>query len=89
MPRRRKCDWFVEPRDSATNEIIVSALRDWGKEDGIIIGLVDDAGRAHNVYQVPYSLVAIFWRNRRQMGLDFFVYNRQGPHGKVRRWKFQ
>jgi hypothetical protein len=89
MPRRRKCDWFIKPRDSATNEIIVSALREWGKEDDIIIGLVDDTGRAHNVYQVPYLLVTIFWRNRRQMGLDFFIYNRQGSHGKVRRWKFQ
>lgn len=88
MPQRKRCEWFVEPRDSQTNERIVSALRDWGKEDDIIIGVEDDVGHMHNVYRVPYALVAVFGRNRRQTGLDFFVYNRRGPQGKVRRWEF-
>ena len=88
MPQRKTYEWFVEPRDSRTNERIVSALRDWGKEDDVIIGMEDDAGHTHNVYRVPYALVAVFGRNRRQAGLDFLVYNRRGGHKKVRRWKF-
>lgn len=90
MPRRKKCEWFVEPLDGDTNRVVFSVLRDSGAEDGMLIGVRGADGRTHNVYRVPdHQALQPLIRSRASKGLCFNVYTKRSPHGKLVKWKFE
>ena len=82
--------WFVEPRNTFTNQVIASRLAQQNQagEDRQAVVMLDDRGKSPSVWQVDYSFVAELLRSKRTVSLDFRVYNRRGDRGPIRCWKF-
>ncbi len=75
--------WFIEPKDSFTNEAIARVT---DTEDAETSKFCED-GRKHDLWCVPYSIVSFFLKSKRTDPLTFTVWVRRG-NGKIRKWLF-
>lgn len=92
MEKKRKTYWFVEPLDAWTNSVIYSEMSmSSGLENTNYTFLVDRNGwiEEANVWEAPHSFISKLYRSKKEMMLNFRVYNRIGSHGPARLWKFE
>jgi hypothetical protein len=87
-PRKRECQWFVEPKSAHTNQVIVAelaAMIDVSENREML----DAAGQSHHVYRVSeYKFITELNKAKFKFSLDFIVFSRQGNNGPIREWKF-
>jgi hypothetical protein len=89
MSKKISTDWFVEPLDSHTNEIIAKNLAAVNKVDENV-DVIDASGESHSVFQVEdHSFVTRLYKDKRKFSLNFNVYYRQGKNSKLRPWRFE
>lgn len=86
----RVTEWFVEPKDGFSNEVIFTYLADLnaGSPDNTMRGLLDNKGNPHDVIQVEHRVVTVIEKNRQTFGLAFKVYNRRQGDSFIREWRF-
>ena len=70
----RTYSWFLEPLNAYTNQVFSREL----PEENFFRGLRDRDGTSHNLWRSPGALVTRFRRSRRDLGIDFLVYCREG-----------
>lgn len=90
MKKRTECEWFVEPLDDQTNQIIFRHLAETGAggDDDMFIHLPDSKGTFHNVLKVPdHRFIAQLQRSRENLDLHFLIFTREGG-GKLKLWPF-
>jgi hypothetical protein len=77
---KKKCFWFIEPRDARTNEIIARRLAELNEiADSMNQNLKDDKGREHSVYQIKdHKRILEFYKSKDQFQLKFNIYTRTG-----------
>ncbi len=88
MVKKRRIEWFVEPLDSHTSEIMARYLTSIGSlvEQ---TGIKDDKGINRLVYQVPdHSVITRFNKDERKFNLKFEVYYQQNGYGPIKLWAF-
>jgi hypothetical protein len=82
-------EWFVEPCDSHTNEVIAKNLAALNQID-THASLYDSDGFSHSVFQVEgHSFITRLYKDRHKFSLRFNVFSRQGRNGKLNPWKFE
>lgn len=81
---RTICDWFIEPLDAQTNEVI---SRELPVENADRITFTRE-GRTHTLWQCPFNLVSRLDKSRGSLKLRFQVYNRFGLNGRIRKCPF-
>ena len=88
MATTRVYEWFIEPLNDFTNEVIARVMADVGESDfsNLSLALHDNEGKVHNVWSVDYSLVNQLQKS--QQPLKFAVFNRCSSHAPIRRWQF-
>ncbi len=72
--RKRTYEWFIEPLDADTNSAIAREVPD----ENALRGVADDAGVRHDLYRISATLMAKFRGSRRQCGLKFNLFVREG-----------
>lgn len=88
MSKKVETEWFVEPLDANTNEIIAKFLANLNQVDENH-ALTDSSGAERSVFQVSnYALVARLYKDRFKFSLKFKVYTRQGRYSLLRPWFF-
>lgn len=88
MKKKVDTEWFVEPLDANTNEVIVRFLASLN-EVYENYALRDDKGVARTVFQLgKYSLVGRLYADKFKFSLKFKVYTRRGRHSPLRPWLF-
>jgi hypothetical protein len=83
MPKlRRKVnyEWFVEPRNSHTNEVI---MRKCSPEE-TLDGFMCENGKPHDLIRCGYNTVRYLVVSENDLGIDFRIFNRPGSRGKLR-----
>ena len=75
--------WYVEPLDARTNEVIAKGLSQDTDESPKTHARLED-GRYHDLWKLPFSVVAFLSRSKGSLGLSFNVCNRAGQ-GKIRK----
>lgn len=82
--------WFVEPRNSATNENAMMALVGLcnATEDKIYRGKVDNRGMMHDVVEVNHPFVALMERNIANPEHLFRVFTQAEGESAMRLWLF-
>lgn len=88
MKKKVETEWFVEPLDANTNEIIVRSLASLNQvyEN---YALSDEEGIERSVFQLDkYSFVSRLYADRRKFSLKFKVYTRRGKHSPLSPWLF-
>ncbi|HZJ41088.1 MAG TPA: hypothetical protein VFD16_02395 [Candidatus Saccharimonadales bacterium] len=80
-------NWFVEPEDANTNEIIARNLRAINQvEESVALKDANDNDRA--VYQVNnYSFITQLYKDSGKFQLHFKVFYRSGKNGSLRLWE--
>lgn len=85
-PKEKIMNWFVEPEDAHSNEVIAKNLLALSQLDESV-ALVDDEGKFHSVFQVEnYTFVTHLYKDRTKFQLHFKVFNRPGKNGPLRLW---
>ena len=82
MRKKRNYSWFIEPRDSHTNEVLARELT----EDDFKKGVLCVDGR-HNLWQCPWDFVRNLIKSRKTLKVNFKVFNQQG-NGAIRECMF-
>ena len=86
MPKNNRCyEWFIEPLNSETNESFTNYLNIKGERIDILPNLIDNKGKEHSCYRVPYPIVNHINKLKLEI-LKFKVYNRENNSGKIREW---
>ena len=84
----RTYNWFLEPKNLHTNEIVAQALAEEGTTEERMVGARDDKGRRHNLWPCKHSLIQFLERSRSQnLAIKFNVFAQEG-RGKIRRFPF-
>ncbi len=76
--------WFVEAKDAQTNAIISRELSGDTCREGVKCA----DGIKRNLWECNYHFVSRLKRNRKQLRLEFAVFNQDGPNSEIREWKF-
>jgi len=83
--------WYLEPLDGFTNDVIArSLIEKIGDCDADrSVEVVDEDGARHSVWEVDYPFVAKMQQSKRSFGqpLRFNVFNKRGQ-GPLRPWRF-
>lgn len=82
MPKKRKHNWFIYPKDAHTNEV-VARLTDGGTsgfESEALTAICED-GKSRNLWRISETQAWILWRSRKDLKFD--VFNQVGA-GKIR-----
>lgn len=88
MSKKVETQWFVEPLDANTNEVIVRFLINQC-EVYENYSLRDNKGVARTVLQLEkYSYVSRLYNDKFKFSLKFKIYTRQGSHSSLRPWLF-
>jgi hypothetical protein len=87
MAKKQKYEWFVKPLDDFTNQAITDLLSKTADVDEIC-ELNFDQDKITNVLRVNYGTVQLIQYSKKHMPLMFRIFNRRGPNGQVREWKF-
>lgn len=77
---KREHEWFLEPRDSHTNEVISKNVG----EENILQNVVCADGQKHNLWRCPSGMVTMLWRSRGNLKIRFQIFSRELPNGKIR-----
>ena len=87
MEKKKECQWFVEPKDAHTNEVIVRSLAaDIEVSENKMI--FDNLKQKHSVYQiVKYSFITELYKDKSKFSLDFVVFYRLSSYGPIKEWK--
>ncbi len=88
----RKIYWFVEPLDTWTNSVIYSEISNSLGSEQVQYELLVDKGSFFdevNVWEVPHSIITKLYRNKRELNLNFRVYNRANNRGIAKLWRFE
>ncbi|MDO9510055.1 MAG: hypothetical protein Q7J14_02075 [Candidatus Magasanikbacteria bacterium] len=78
-------EWFIEPLNSDTNESFSDYLNSKGERIDLLPNLIDNKGKGHSCYRVPYTVVNHINKLRLEI-LKFKVYNREKNSGPIREW---
>lgn len=82
-------EWFVEPCDSHTNEVIAKNLAALNQID-THASLYDSDGFSHSVFQVEdHSFITRLYKDRYKFALRFNIFFRQGKYDKLHPWRFE
>lgn len=86
--KKKQTNWFVEPLDANTNEVICRTLI--ASHDLIEhISMLDENEESHSVIEVPnYAFINKLYKSKAKFKLDFNVYSKQGKYGKIKLWRF-
>ncbi len=85
-PKEKNMNWFVEPEDAHSNEVIAKSLLALSQLDESV-ALLDSEGVEHSVFQVEnYAFVTRLYKDRTKFQLHFKVFNRSGKNGPLRLW---
>jgi hypothetical protein len=83
---KQEYQWFVEPLDSHTNEVIARLLeQDMGAD---LTTITDEHGETKEAFIVEHKHIQALENSKKQQNLRFRKYNRKGKDGKIREWKF-
>ncbi len=88
MKKKVETQWFVEPLDANTNEVIVKFLINLGQvyEN---YALRDEKGIPRTVLQLEkYSYVSRLYSDKFKFSLKFKIYTRRGNRSPLRPWLF-
>jgi hypothetical protein len=86
-PTEKVMNWFVEPEDAQTNEVLAKSLLALSQLDESV-ALLDSEGEEHSVFQVEaYSFVTRLYKDMTKFHLHFKVFYRSGTNGPLRLWK--
>lgn len=81
-------NWFVEPLDAFTNEVISKEL---AKTSDVVesVELKVSDGTVHSMFQVPsYRIVSQLNAGKKTFSLKYHVYSRVGKNAQIRIWNF-
>lgn len=81
MAQKRECTWFIESRNLLTNEVLARELSDENFNRDVMCS----DGIARNLWECTHRLITYLRKSRFAVPLDFYVFNRMGEHGPVRR----
>lgn len=85
---KRKYVWFLEPKDSHTNEVVANALQDEGSFNSVLCA----DGISRNLWQCSAELAKSFWASKQDLALKFDVFsaelNARGSAAKPRQCNF-
>ncbi len=76
--RARKYQWYVDPSDSYTNEVLSREITEENTAQ-----IKDDKGSPRKVYLVTAQELSKFRRSRSQLGISFRILVQEGG-GKIR-----
>lgn len=79
----REYEWFLEPLDSNTNEIVARVLPDENFSENVICG----DGKEHKLWACDWAFVFIMKESKGALGAKFRIFNRCG-RGPIRECKF-
>ena len=82
MERQRSYKWFIEPKDSHTNEVISRELTSEGYESETRDLYCND-DKQHNVYRVSYDFLVYVIASKDHLHLRFKVFVQEG-NGQIR-----
>jgi hypothetical protein len=83
-----KTYWFVEPRNTHSNEVIMKqlVLYGFGDENGAVLEI---NGTPTPVYSVPdYAFINRLDKDKHKLNLKFNVFCRRGKYGKIKVFQF-
>jgi hypothetical protein len=84
------CQWFIEPLDAHTNEVIANELLRRSIFDGASFELRDKGGAAHQLFYVPaHHYISDFSSARQKFGLKFKVWRRFSDNETIKLWTFE
>ncbi len=84
----RTYNWFLEPKNLHTNEVVAQALAEEGSDEERLVGARDDKGKRHNLWPCKHSLIQFLEESQSQdLAIKFNVFVREGQ-GKIRRYPF-
>lgn len=79
--------WYIESKDSRTNEIIATAMEGLHSAEKFVTLTCSDDNK-HSLAEVPnYAFVSRLLRSRKDFNLNFEVFRSQG-NGKPTPWLF-
>ncbi|HRY36423.1 MAG TPA: hypothetical protein P5230_00875 [Candidatus Magasanikbacteria bacterium] len=76
-------EWFIEPRNSQTNEAIADYLNLTALRVDLVPGLEDDKGKKHDCFRVPYSVINVFIKKTHSF-IKFRIWNRDKNFGPIK-----
>ena len=77
---QRTYDWFLEPKDSYTNEVISKNV----DEENTLINVVCADGQKHNLWQCSSGMRDMLWFSRSNLNIKFRIFGREGKNGKIK-----
>ena len=81
--RKREYVWFIEPLDSATNEVLSREIRG----ERFCREAICEDGKKRNLWVCSWSFVSAFKKSKSALALKFKVFNCCSG-GKIREFKF-
>jgi len=88
---KKAYEWYLEPLDSFTNDVIARRLitRNGDSEDDRALRMIDTESKVHSVWAVDHPFVAQIQKSKRSFSqpLRFNVFNRRGSYGPLRLWQ--
>jgi len=79
MARERTYTWFIEPKNSRSNEIVGKNI---GEEDALQDVVCADE-KKHSLWRCPSALVFMLWCSRTDLGIKIKIWCQEG-NGKIR-----
>jgi hypothetical protein len=85
---KQTTNWFVEPLDAHTNQIISENLAKTGDGYSYSLEMTDNKGKAHDVFQIyKYPFINRLVKDRLKFDLKFNLYYRMGVVSPIKPWK--
>jgi len=78
---KRKYVWYIEPLDSATNEVLSRELAGFSRK------VICEDSKKHNLWDCSWDFVFALKKSKKHLDLKFRVFNRRGM-GQIREFKF-
>ena len=76
----REYQWFVEPKDPHTNEVISEMSDEAGEQ-------ICEDKEYHNLWRCDRKTINLLKKGKKKFNLDFRIFVQEGK-GKIRKWKF-
>jgi len=80
VKKKIETQWFIEPLDEFSNNVIVELLSIMGEVD-INISLKHKGGKKPPVYRVPFRAISYLEKSKKTQPIKYRVYDRQGNDG--------
>ncbi len=81
MREKAVYDWFIEPGDKHTNEVIASESPGEEPLRNVLCG----DGIRRNLWQCSFRFIRYFKNSQKSAALRFEVFNRRKPNGAIRK----